>query len=825
MWKMFFDGASSCEGAGAGVLFVAPGDEYVIPFSYRLQWEVDYTNNVCEYEALVLGLEAARKLKIEHLIVYGDAELIVKQIKQQYQAKHPRLRSYRNCAWDLIENFFSSFNIHSIPRMQNQQVDSLAKVVATFIPPTVLKLKYHIEMRHRPSILNNVQHWKVFEDDEQIKQFLEMVDEFSETHIDQENQNDPAWIMQEGENPEKFQDKIANHRMLLLKNNQIPRGLIPLERLFDQDDIPLKSTLRPQPEEVEDCNVGTNEDPKMVKISKYLPAQIKSKYVELLRQYKDVFAWSYDDLKTYDTSVIEHKIPLKHGIKPFRQKLRQINPILLPVIEREVKKLLDAKIIVPLRYSEWVANLVPVRKKNGEIRLCVDFRNLNRSSLKDNYPLPKMDHVLEKVVGANKISMIDGFSGYNQIVVHEDDREKTVFTTPWGTFMYDKMPFGLMNAGATFQRAMDIAFVGERDKFVVIYLDDLTVFSNSDAEHLMHLRQTFEKCRKFGLSLNPKKSHFAMQEGKLLGHIVSKDGIKVDPKRVEAIDLINIPRNRKEIQYFLGKINFLRRFIPNFAEIIKLITDMLKKDNEVKWTAEAKASFERVKKAIGEAPVLVSPDYTKEFLIFSFASEHTVAAVLLQKNEEGFEQPIAFFSKSLRDAELRYDILEKQAYAMVKALKAFRTYVLHSKIIAYVPTNAIKDILVQPDSDGRRGRWLAKIQEFDLEVKPTKLVKGQGLARLLAESNFRALGINNFESHDSLLDIEEIDDQAPIIQIEDKFSSSAWYRDIVTYLLTLQCPNDMTPSKERTLNYMQLSIALLMASYTGKTLWVSCYVA
>jgi hypothetical protein len=123
--------------------------------------------------------------------------------------------------------------------------------------------------------------------------------------------------------------------------------------------------------------------------------------------------------------------------------------------------------------------------------------------------------------------------------------KRLVFTTPWGTFMYDKIPFGLMNAGATFQRAMDIAFVGERDKFVVIYLDDLTVFSNSDAEHLLHLRQTFEKCRKFGLSLNPKKSHFSMQEGKILGHIVSKEGIKVDPKRVEAIDLINIPRNRK----------------------------------------------------------------------------------------------------------------------------------------------------------------------------------------------------------------------------------------------------------------------------------------
>jgi hypothetical protein len=131
----------------------------------------------------------------------------------------------------------------------------------------------------------------------------------------------------------------------------------------------------------------------------------------------------------------------------------------LPLIEKEVKKLFDAKIIVSLRFSKWVANLVPVRKKSGEIRLCVDFQNLNRVSLKDNYPLPKMDYILQKVVGSQKMSMLDGFSGYNQIMVHPDDQEKTTFTTPWGTFMYAKMPFGLMNAGATFQRAMDIAFL------------------------------------------------------------------------------------------------------------------------------------------------------------------------------------------------------------------------------------------------------------------------------------------------------------------------------------------------------------------------------
>jgi hypothetical protein len=226
---------------------------------------------------------------------------------------------------------------------------------------------------------------------------------------------------------------------------------------------------------------------------------------------------------------------LKPGSKPVKQKFRQFNPLLLPIIEKELKRLLEEKIIVPLRYSEWVANLVPVRKKNEEIRLCVDFWNLNKCSLKDNYPLPKMDYILQKVVDAKRISMLDGYSGCNQISLMEEDKKKTTFTTPWGTFMYGKMPFGLMNSRATFQRAMDIDFIGEKDRFVVIYLDDITIFSASDEEHLQHLKQTFEKCRKYDISLNPKKSHFSMEEGKLLGHIVSPEGIKIDPERVKAI--------------------------------------------------------------------------------------------------------------------------------------------------------------------------------------------------------------------------------------------------------------------------------------------------
>jgi hypothetical protein len=170
-----------------------------------------------------------------------------------------------------------------------------------------------------------------------------------------------------------------------------------------------------------------------------------------MKEFYDVFAWSYDDLKVYDPNVIQHTIPIQRDVKPFKQKVRRMNPLLLPLIEKEIRKLFEAKIIVSLRFSKWLANLVPVRKNSGEIRLCVDFKNLNQVSLKDNYPLSKMDHILQRVVGSQRMSMLDGFSGYNQVAVHLDYQEKTTFTTPWGTFMYAKMPFGLMNAGAPFR--------------------------------------------------------------------------------------------------------------------------------------------------------------------------------------------------------------------------------------------------------------------------------------------------------------------------------------------------------------------------------------
>ena len=221
-----------------------------------------------------------------------------------------------------------------------------------------------------------------------------------------------------------------------------------------------------------------------------------------------------------------------------------------------------------------------------------------------------------------------------------------------------------------FQHAMDLAFVNEKDVFLVVYLDDLTVFSKYDDEHMHHLKIAFQKCRKYGLSLNPNKSLFTMEEGKLLGNIISKDGIHIDPAHVQVIQQIDLPRNKKEVQLFNGKMNFLHRFVPNLVEHLREMTNMLKKDSQVKWTKEAVKSFNLVKLALSSTPVLVSLDYSQDFIFFSFASKHTMAAVLVQKRDD-HERPIAFFSRAIRDASLKYNIIEKQALSLVKALKDF----------------------------------------------------------------------------------------------------------------------------------------------------------
>eukprot|EP00253_Pinus_taeda_P018230 PITA_18230 len=339
-----------------------------------------------------------------------------------------------------------------------------------------------------------------------------------------------------------------------------------------------------------------------------------------------------------------------------------------------------------------------------------------------------MEHLLQKVSGAKVMSFLDGFSGYNQVVVHPDDQEKTAFTTRWGTFMYSKMPFGLVNARATFQRAIDITFVGEKDWFVLIYLDDIIMYSSSHQDHFQHLKKVFLKCRRFGISVNHKKSQFALEEGKFLGHVVSV------AESYNGSSYFDQPRLQKGVPYIF------------------------------------------------------------------FASDETLAEVLLQVDEEGLEHPVAFFSKTLRDAEFRYDIIEKHAYAFIKSLKDFRVYILHSKVIAYVPFSSMKDVLMQPNADGRRAKWIAKLIEFNIELKPTKLFRGQGLARLMVEENCRMLDMNliSTNSDDGHIEGETVE-PGKNQSLAENLAFCEWYFTIAQFLLKLEVPPSLSSSQARTI--------------------------
>jgi len=222
-------------------------------------------------------------------------------------------------------------------------------------------------------------------------------------------------------------------------------------------------------------NTGTDSSPKSVNLGVDCTIDEVYQYVALFKEYLDVFAWISDDLKAYDKTIFQHIIPLREGENPVKQKIRIMNPKLKPLVKVELEKFKKFGIKYPIRHSDWLSNPVIVRKKTGEIRMCVDFKDLNKSSVKDNYHLPNMEFLLQQVTGSTCMSMLDGFSRYNQVLVVEEDRAKTTFITPWETNAYARMSFGLCNAENTLERAMDHSFNGLIGKFMVDYQDDLTV--------------------------------------------------------------------------------------------------------------------------------------------------------------------------------------------------------------------------------------------------------------------------------------------------------------------------------------------------------------
>jgi ribonuclease HI len=499
------------------------------------------------------------------------------------------------------------------------------------------------------------------------------------------------------------------------------------------------------------------EEPREVKIGTRCAAEQKEALIALLREFHEIFAWSYQDMPGLDTDIVVHKIPLKPECKPVKQALRRMKPEVILKIKEEVEKQLKAGFLSTVTYSDWVANIVPVPKKDGKVRMCVDYRDLNRASPKDNFPLPHIDTLVDNTATNVVFSFMDGFSGYNQIKMAEEDKSKTAFVTHWGTFVYDVMPFGLKNAGATYQRAMVTLFHDMIHHEIEVYVDDMIAKSRTAQDHLTDLRKLFQRLKKYQLRLNPNKCAFGVTSGKLLGFIVSGRGIEIDPAKVQAIRSMPAPRTEKEIRSFLGRINYIARFIAQLTATCEPLFKLLRKDVKIKWTEDCQRAFDKIKEYLLNPPILVPPTPGRPLILYLTVQEASMGCMLGQQDETGKkEQAIYYLSKKFTEPETRYLLVEKTCCALAWASKKLRQYMLYYTTWLVSRMDPIKYIFEKPALTGKIARWQVLLSEFDILFVARKAIKGQAIADYLADYPSEQLELMDSEFPDE--DVMTVDE-------------------------------------------------------------------
>ena len=365
--------------------------------------------------------------------------------------------------------------------------------------------------------------------------------------------------------------------------------------------------------------------------------------------------------------------------------------------------------------------------------MCVDYRDLNKASPKDNFPLPHIDVLVDSTAQSKVFSFMDGFSGYNQIRMSPEDREKTSFITPWGTFCYKVMPFGVINAGATYQRGMTTLFHDMIHKEIEVYVDDMIVKSSDEEQHVVYLKKMFERLRKYKLRLNPNKCTFGVRSGKLLGFIVSQRGIEVDPDKVRAIREMPAPQTEKQVRGFLGRLNYISRFISHMTTTCGPIFKLLRKNQPVVWNDECQEAFDSIKEYLLEPPILVPPVEGRPLIMYLSVLDDSVGCVLGQQDETGKkEHAIYYLSKKFTDCETRYTMLEKTCCALAWAAKRLRHYMVNHTTWLISRMDPIKYIFEKPAVTGKIARWQMLLSEYDIVYKAQKAIKGSVLAEHLA---------------------------------------------------------------------------------------------
>jgi hypothetical protein len=433
---------------------------------------------------------------------------------------------------------------------------------------------------------------------------------------------------------------------------------------------------------------------------------------DLLMQHADVFSQSENDLGC--TTMMTHSIDTGSA-RPVRQQLRRYPPAHLEAISKHVDDMLRQGVIEPAS-SPWASNVVLVRKKDGSYRCCIDYRQLNLVTRRDAYPLPRIDACLDALGGAKWFSTFDLRSSYHQVPMNPEDQDKTAFICHRGMFRFKSMPFGLVNAGATFQRLMDVAMAGLHLNICLVYLDDIIVFSETEEEHLERVKKVLERIRVAGLKLKPEKCTLMQKSVSFLGHVVSGDGISTDPEKIRAVTEWPTPSRVKDVRSFLGLASYYRRFVRGFATLASPLHNLMKKGVHFEWTEEADAAFQALKAALTSPPILAMPTDAGQLVLDTDASDVAIGAVLSQK-QEGVERVIAYASRSLDKRERNYCVTRKELLAVVHFMKYFRQYLLGREFKVRTDHAALSWLRHTPEPIGQQARWLEQMEEFSFTVE------------------------------------------------------------------------------------------------------------
>ncbi|KAA3483679.1 reverse transcriptase [Gossypium australe] len=431
--------------------------------------------------------------------------------------------------------------------------------------------------------------------------------------------------------------------------------------------------------------------------------------VRTVRDFEDVFPEKLPGIPP--DREVEFGIDLLPGTTPVSIAPYRTAPKELVELKVQIQELLDRGFIRP-SVSPWGAPVLFVKKKDGTMRMCIDYRQLNKLTIKNKYPLPRIDDLFDQLKGAAVFSKIDLRSGYHQLKVKEVDIHKTAFRTRYGHFEFVVMPFGLTNAPVAFMDMMNRVVQPYLDRFVVVFIDDILVYSKSEEEHDEHLRIVLQVLREKKLYAKFSKCEFWLREVAFLGHVVSAEGIRVDPRKIEAVLDWKPPKSVAEVRSFLGLAGYYRRFVEGFSSIAAPLTKLLRKEVPFVWTDRQQESFEKLKRVLTEALALIQPEAGKDFVVYCDASHTGLGCVLMQDGKV-----VAYASRQLRPHEVNYPTHDLGLAAVVFALKVWRHYLYGEKSVIYTDHKSLKYLLTQKELNLRQRRWVELLKDYDCSIE------------------------------------------------------------------------------------------------------------